>query len=130
MAALLLAATFGGCGGGGATKPSGIVAGEVTFQGTPVTEGTVNFTSPKTGVAATAELDPDGSFTLQEPLEVGSYDIVITPPPIKTAPMPNQPPPAPKDYANIPAKYRAAATSTLKVEVEEGENSFQLEMQQ
>jgi hypothetical protein len=117
-----------GCGGStaGAKKMGGAVSGSVTFQGQPVSEGSVQLYSATSGDAATATLDAAGKFKLTTPIPIGSYKVSIMPPP-EPAPQVGVPY-APKEYKNIPLKYRADATSPLKAEIKAEPNVLTLEM--
>jgi|GEM_PF-620984 len=126
---LVSVALISGCGGDPRGIARGDITGEVTFEGAPVTEGSVNFFSDKTGIAAGAKLDEKGSFTIPDGIEVGSYIISITPP------YEEEEPPGlsteektKKEYPDIPAKYRSGETSGLKAEVKNGENHFEFKM--
>lgn len=115
-----------GCGGSvpkGAAL-SGLLTGQVTFQGNPLKAGTVNLVSKSTGNAASAPLDADGKFVIPE-MKSGSYEVFISPP--EPIPGPNgEPPQAVPDPIDIPKKYRDAATSGLKADVKQGEpNHFE-----
>src|SRR5437868_1262407 len=55
-----------GCGSGDSFPPSARVTGQITFQGQPVTEGVVNFISPKTGTAGSGVLNDDGEYEIAE----------------------------------------------------------------
>ncbi len=125
----LMAVVFlnSGCGSGAPTKKmGGAVSGTVTFSGQPVSEGSVQLYAPKTGDVAVAPLDATGKFSLKEPIPLGAYNVTVLPPP--------EPAPqvgvayAPKDYKNIPKKYRADATSPLKAEIKAEPNVLKLEM--
>jgi len=122
MTALISAATFlTGCGG--ETTPSGKVTGKVTYRGQPITEGEINFYSDKLGVAAKIPLDSAGHFELPVPIEVGEYKVSITPPPLAD-PSVGSPPPAMKEYANIPRKYRTDSLSGLAASIKQGYNEL------
>ncbi|MCA9116767.1 MAG: carboxypeptidase regulatory-like domain-containing protein [Planctomycetaceae bacterium] len=121
LAALSLV-LLAGCGGSSevAKQP---VTGRVTFDGEAVTEGTVNFFSPETGAGASAPLDSTGSFKMEEGIPAGTYKVSIQPPSQEVAagaPEPENP----KEYPNIPEKYRSDTTSGLTANVTDGENSF------
>ncbi len=51
LAFAVLAATLSGCGGG---TPRGAVQGTVSWQGTPIEDGTISFVSVGTGAASAA----------------------------------------------------------------------------
>jgi hypothetical protein len=130
-----MAATFAlGClcsSGCSKSTPTGTVSGTVTFEGQPVDEGVVAFTNLKTGAGANAKLEAGGKFSLEKPLDVGTYRVVITPPTIDDLPGGAGDPskmPKPKTYPNIPRGYRSQESTDLEVTVKEGENNFPLQM--
>ncbi len=91
------------------------VRGAVTFQGQPVTEGTVQFNDDKTGRGDEAELRPDGSY--QAPLPAGEYTVVILPPLLSVESKSGPPDPQFKKVRNIPDRYRSTVTSGLTAAV-------------
>lgn len=109
--------------------PRGEVSGKITFQGEPVTEGTVTFYSDKTGIAAPADLDSNGLFTISNGIEVGSYAVMIAPPIIEDVTGAPPTKKAKKTYDNIPKKYRASETSGLQAEVKKGKNEYVFNME-
>lgn len=127
---LILAFAFLFCGCA-PQVPRGTVAGTVTFQGKPVTHGTILFEDPSAGIAITAELGPDGSYVVETyeaaGLPVGTYQVAVTPhsyavvedfPLAGAAP----PPSSENESVTIPSKFHSTATSGLSVTVKEGEN--------
>lgn len=127
IAALLL---ISGCGSG---EPMGKVSGKVTFQGAPVSEGTVTFVNQEQGGLAAGELKPDGTYTLFSTtggLKPGTYKVAIRPPDVEipgdgsTAPSMR-----PKDVDNIPKKYHNGETSGFEAVVKEGKNEFDFDME-
>lgn len=128
----LTATTFAmaGCGGGGGrqpTGPTGTVSGTVTFQGQPVTEGTVRLYNPSTAEESTGPLDSAGKFQLSQPVPVGTYKVTVLPPkePDPQIGVPYQP----KEHKNIPQKYRSELTSDLTTDVKEGPNTVTVDLQ-
>lgn len=115
-----------GCGGA-AKGPNSRVSGTVTFNGQPVAAGEVVFIVKGTGFAATVPLSA-GKFQMENPIEAGTYAVLVTPLP-PPPPDPVNPPPVPKDPTDIPKKYRSEATSTLTATVKTGHNelTFKLE---
>ncbi|WP_437192716.1 hypothetical protein [Planctomicrobium sp. SH527] len=108
--------------------PKGKIEGTVTYKGTPVSEGRVFLSSPTTGIAIAMNLDESGKFQMSEGLEVGSYEVNITPPLVEEvagAPTTTKP----KDYPNIPKKYRTSSTSGFTAEVVKGNNTFTFAME-
>jgi predicted small lipoprotein YifL len=117
---LLLAAApawTAGCGKSGPVRFP--VTGEVTFEGQPVTEGTVSFVSKETGTASAAALDASGRFEIPDGLPAGRYVVAVAPPPpeeVGGAPAADPP----REYPNIPQKYRSDTTSDLTADVGDG----------
>src|SRR5262245_37091639 len=106
FAAFGIAAVFSaGCPSG---PPTGEVRGKVSFKGQPVTEGLVTFLNPTEGGAAEAQIKPDGTYVVENPVVVGEYLVVITPliQIVDTDPGKSPPAPVEKPAPNIPAKYR------------------------
>lgn len=91
------------------------IRGKVTFQGQPVTEGTVQFNDAKTGHGTEVELGPDGSY--QATVPAGEYTVVILPPLLMVESKSGPPDPQFKKVKNIPEKYRSTATSGLSAPV-------------
>jgi hypothetical protein len=118
-----------GCNRG---EPLGQVSGRVTYQGQPVTEGIVVFANPTLGVHRASKLGADGRyevFTNGRPgLPLGSYQVSVAPPVDELVIGPINTPPKPREYANLPKKYRSPATSGLTLEVKSGENPFDVLM--
>ena len=116
-----------GCSSGPATSP---VKGKVTFQGKPVTEGTVTFLNLTEGGAAEAQINKDGSITFQGGVMPGEYRVVITPLTHIVDTDPGKSPPAPveKPAPDIPPKYRQQGTSKLQASVKPGPNEFTFDM--
>jgi len=127
MAAAFLTAGTVGCSSGPATSP---VKGKVTFQGKPVTEGTVTFLNPTEGGAAEAQINKDGSYTFQGGVMPGEYLVVITPLMHIVDTDPGKSPPAPveKPASDIPQKYRQQGTTKLRASVKPGPNEFPFDM--
>ncbi len=126
---LLLSVSLFGCGAGGEVKETGTVSGTVVLDGKPVTKGLVSFSMAAEGAGALADLDANGGFKFEGPLQVGEYVVTVGPP----RQDPNSGPKTfikidPKDYASIPKKYYSETTSDLKAHVIEGENKIELEL--
>lgn len=133
MISLLVA----GCGP--AAAPTGTVSGVITFQGKPVTAGTVTFRNDDKGLVASMPLGADGRYQLRFAgglqIPVGAYDVTISPP---EPHVPTAGELASGDAAgktsvphaspDIPQKYRSPKTSGLTFEVNAGENTFDLDM--
>src|SRR5581483_4577514 len=108
-AALLGAAVVLAAGCSSAEKPIDI-SGKVTFNGEPVTEGSIQFIDDTTGRGTEVDLGPDGTYMAS--LFKGEYKVVVTPPYLvdMSSGMPN---PYYKKVKNIPKKYHSTATSGL-----------------
>ena len=132
LVAALVLSWFGLAGCGGPSETLGKVAGKVTFQGEPVTEGVVIFSNQEKGVYMTAALGPDGSYTVEmaqgSGLPLGTYRVSIAPPPPNDRVGPVPKPIKPGAHSNIPQKYRKPDTSGLTLTVEQGENTFDVDM--
>ena len=105
-------------------KPTGRIAGAVTYKGQPVGSGTVNLIQRETGSAASAPLDSAGQFVVEAPISTGTYTVSITPPLPKQLP-PGSPPEEVPPFL-IPMEYQDSSQSRLNVEVEKGENDVDI----
>jgi hypothetical protein len=110
----------------------GIVAGKVTLNGTPVSQGRISFNDASQGIFMTADLRPDGSYEIVRAegrgLPPGTYRVAIAPPAIdlpvgSSSAAPPQPPSA------IPAKYQDVATSGLELSVQPEANVYNVDLQ-
>jgi hypothetical protein len=143
----VLAAQLVGCGGDPNKPKLGKVSGTVTYKGQPVTKGMVTFIPSggpgrQTGQSATGEIGPSGSYTLTtfEPGDgavLGEHIVLVQSrqedPSIEGGTMPipdaqgrinNQPP---KDL--VPTKYAAVETSPLRLTVQEGSNTLNINLE-
>jgi hypothetical protein len=117
----------------------GHVSGRVTFQGQPVTAGTVNFSNYESGVFMSARLDDQGDYVVEMAqgygLPVGTYQVTVVPlPPEVVTGIVQAPGSVPvqakiKEYPNIPASYRDAKTSGLSVTVPADGIVFNIDME-
>jgi hypothetical protein len=133
---LLAAAALGALGGigcGGSGPALGKVSGKVSFQGKPLTEGTITFASQEKGPTITAKIGPDGAYRVKtakgEGLPPGRYEAWISPPVVELPVGMVKEMPKPREYPEIPAKYRQARTSGLTLTVEQGDNTLDVDMQ-
>lgn len=114
-----------GCGGG--TKLSN-VTGKVTYDGQPLTTGTVTF-HPKSGEGSVGvgDIDSNGQYTLQTGTDPGvppgEYIVTVVAATIPEVAFgePEAPP-----QSLIPTKYAATETSPLTRTVSEGNNTIDL----
>lgn len=121
-----------GCGGGAPPeRPTGKVSGKVTFNGKPVTEGTVVFENLKESVTRGAKLGAEGKYH-EEKVPALSYSVYIIPKPPENAGGPASSPdgkPVVASAPDIPEKYRLPATSGFTATVKEGattESTFEM----
>ena len=134
--AALLTVTIGvgfvGCGGGDADLPKTVsVSGKVIFKGESLKEGTVMF-HPQggSGHPATGEIGENGIYTLttfdaSDGATVGNHVVTIQLFPKGANPGFEEEAPG---YVKIPQKYTAPKTSDLLVEVKDGANTINLEL--
>ena len=133
----LLTATWLGCGSGASTAP---VSGKITYQGQPVTGGTLSFApiaaagAVNPGKPAAALIQSDGSFVLttytaSDGAVIGKHRVTFSPP-IAQMPAPKElgpgesavPTPTP------PSPYDGLVPKESEVEVKKGPNSLTIEL--
>lgn len=111
--------------------PIGQISGTVTYEGRPVSEGMVCFSSGANGVFINVPLQEDGTYVVirakGQGLPVGNYLVTVIPPPPDGPMVPGK---VPQKYPNIPQKYRNPKTSGLSFAVEEKDNRFDIQMSQ
>ncbi len=123
-----------GCGG---DVNKGIVRGQVTFRGKPVSDGMIRFESSG-GVSENVNLDAEGKYQVQNyegvGLPAGEYKVAVLPRVIVTGDTPPLAGVAPienpsKKFPHIPLKFRDVATSQLSIKIERGTNpSFDFDL--
>lgn len=121
LALALTLTAAAGCGGG---KSAGSVAGTVTYNGGPVTGGSLNLISGS-GAAALARIGDGGAFKVDGELAPGDYKAYVTPPVPEPQP-PGTKAAAPKKF-EVPAKFQDPATSGTTVTVAPGKNDLKVE---
>ncbi|WP_437229631.1 carboxypeptidase-like regulatory domain-containing protein [Planctomicrobium sp. SH661] len=124
---LLLAS---GCGAAASREEKatvGGISGKVTFEGKPVTEGQVVFTNSEINTEVPGNLDAQGNYSVNG-VVVGEALVSVRPLPPPTSMDVNAPKVKPADPADIPKKYRSAKTSGLKLQVEKGAMTFDIDM--
>lgn len=119
---LVLVGILTGCGSSAADAPSGSVSIQITFQGKPVTEGSVQMVASNGGAGAFGDLDSMGKIAFRQ-IAAGSYKVVVLPP-APPDPDPEKPAPPHKAYPNIPQQVRSEQTSPLVAEVKPDDNNF------
>ena len=122
LALVILAAAC--CLGCAKSVPKGTVRGKVTLNDQPYTEAAVAFLDFKTGQAASADIQPGGTFQLKDPLPVGKYTIYLAP---KAAGASADPSPVKIDRS-VPDKYWNEATSPLSADVVAGDNDIPVKL--
>ena len=116
--------TLAGCGS--SVAPTGTVTGQVTLGGNPLTTGVVTLVNRDQGLGASSELDASGKYQI-EAVPTGQYQVVIQGP---EAPSPEEMDEGAKiEASSVPPKYQAAETSGLSVEIAEGKNQADFELQ-
>jgi hypothetical protein len=86
------------------------ISGKVTFNGKPLTEGTITFTPVKKGKAVAAKINADGTYAAAT-IPPGEYQVTVTL---------TKPP--------VPAKYGKAETTPLKYTVAKGKNTADFDL--
>ncbi len=128
---LLIAGSLTGCGPGGPEMAR--VSGTVSYQGEPLSKGSISFVSTEPGRPNASGPIVDGSYTLQtrEPndgAELGEYKIAITdidPDAANTA-LPGEPI---ELVSTLPEKYQNPDQSGLTRTVESGRNTFDFNLE-
>ncbi len=119
----LLSTVIIGCG---TSVSTGTVQGKVTLDGAPYTGASVVFSSLETGQGGAAEIQSDGTFSIETPLPVGSYTVYLEPKAGASEPV--DPSVAGFESAgsevdeSVPSKYWSEAESDIKKDVAEGAN--------
>jgi hypothetical protein len=106
-------------------EPTGSVTGKVTLDDAPVVAGTVLFLSDD-GRAASAELQPDGTYTLE--CRLGQFKVAVAPPVPPGAEAALDAPESDAGGVDIPPQYQDVGSSGLTTEVKEGTNRFDISL--
>jgi hypothetical protein len=125
VAALLPVVAIVSSGCDASKPPAGTVAGTVSYNGSAVIAGTVNFISP-TGSAAQGNIDESGTYKVDSPLQAGEYKVYVSPP-LPTPGPPGKRAAAPPKFV-VPQKYRDPATTPAKAVVKAGTNEIPIEL--
>ena len=111
------------------SRPIGVVGGKVTVGDAPVSQGMIIFDNEAAGIATTAPLGLDGTYTVrtynEAGLPVGHYRVAVSPQHLsdgKVVLVGNEPPARPKLQTAIPEKYRTVRATPLTADVKEGDN--------
>jgi hypothetical protein len=132
LALIALAAAvclLAGCGSG--QLKTAVVRGTVTFNGKAVPNGTISFV-PASGPTATGEIQPDGSYTLTtyhkgDGAVLGQHTVVIVALEDMSKRLPEERNPLPPPI--IPLKYTSLATSDLRADVKDEENTINFSLE-
>ncbi len=117
--ALLVGITLGsfGCGGPAPTgAPTSPVKGRVTFQGKPVTKGTITFEPEGAGKEASGEIQADGTFVLttykkDDGAVLGNHRVSVA-----------------NAGKSVPVKFASFQTSHIEMEVSEGKTEYNIDL--
>ncbi len=135
-----MAVMLWGCGRSGPKYWA--VDGKVTFQGKPVTAGSIRFSNPRMGVDIVTELDAGGNYAIvtgeKMGLPEGTYQVAVVPKvDISNLQITNSglvvpssmPSTQQRHPPNIPIRYHQPATSGLTLTVKPEPNVFDVDMQ-
>lgn len=131
---MALPVLLAGCGGSDGPEMAK-VTGKVTYQGKPLTKGTISFVSTDPSRSnANSVIGPDGSYSLQttnpgDGAVVGDYKIVVSDvdPNSLNTPAPGEP--VKKQERLIPEKYENPDASGLTRKVVSGSNTFDIALE-
>lgn len=113
------AMVFGAIAGCEPAIKTGTVKGTVTFNGKPYDGSAIMLLDMTTGQAAGVDIGPDGQFSIDQPMQLGTYNVYLAPKSVDV----NAEPQAVKVDASVPSKYWSESTTDLTVTVVEGENA-------
>ena len=129
---LLLTVVLGlGLFGCNKNESLGTIHGTVTYEGAPVTEGTISFRGDENGLSVSDELDAEGKFevTAAGGIPPGTYKAFIVPPEVEVSIGPNVAPVLkPKDMPNVPKEFRSIRSTTLTADITTGDNEVNFEL--
>jgi hypothetical protein len=110
----------------------GKVYGQVSFQHEPLDAGIVGFSNETTGIHMTANLDKEGRYRVSMAkgfgLPPGEYQVAVYPF-VADLPIGSTTRPEPREFPNIPPRYRQPTTSGLTLTVHEGDNPYNIDME-
>jgi hypothetical protein len=125
---LLAAVVLAGCANN--DGKTAVVHGKVTYKDRPVPNGTISFI-PAEGRSATGEIQPDGSYTLStfrkgDGAILGQHKVVIVAMEDMSKRLPEARNPMPPSI--VPLKYTSLATSDLRADVKDEENTIDFKL--
>lgn len=111
------------------SQPSGVkIEGTVSYQGKPISEGTIHFSDQSQGTGGSATIGADGHYISNSTLPYGDYDVSIQPPLIEIQ-VPNAAPTEGfKEMPEIPKKFRSAVTSGLTANISATSTIFDFDL--
>lgn len=136
LAIVSFVACVAGCGGG---RDGVRIEGSVTLDGAPLPAAMIVFTNSQ-GESRSAEVKPDGSFSMTE-LLTGDYEVAVKTSQFKPARVARPPVSSPKGgspvgsgsaettYVAIPTKYENPKTSGLKVTVDKPRDDIEIKLE-
>jgi hypothetical protein len=118
-----------GCGSN--QMKTAVVRGTVTYNGKPVPNGTVLFV-PDSGPTATGEIGSDGSYRLTtyrkgDGAVLGKHKVMVVAVEDMTNRLPEQRNPLPPPI--VPMKYTSLATTDLRAEVKDQDNTIDFNLE-
>lgn len=108
-------------------KEDAVIAGKVTYKGTPVTNARISFENPDVGAFGTEF--KDGSYSIPKGSS-GEFTVTVTAviPPMTMTAAPGGKTPKVEKRTDIPKKYTEATKSGLKATFKPGENTYDVEL--
>lgn len=117
----------------GCSQPAGpemiSISGTVSFEGSPVEAGHINFFDQSSGMGGQGQLSPGGKYQAEVP--AGTYDVSVTPNMVMVDSGPNSPPSEEYEKVNnIPVRYHVGASSGLTATVSSDKTTHDFNMTQ
>ncbi|MSR50982.1 MAG: hypothetical protein EXS07_13165 [Gemmataceae bacterium] len=121
---ILVGLALPGC----AYPEEGIIKGNITFKGSPVTNGDVCLQNVSKGIGLMIPITLEGKFQSITAVPIGEYEISVTP---AMGPPPdiNGKAKAPMQKSFLPEKYKSFSTSGLSITVAKGLNEVSLKLE-
>ena len=127
IVSLISVLVVAGCG---PREPNSQLVGHITYQGEPLANGLILLSNADLGVYMTAPI-LDGAYEIRSAnraIPPGSYQIAITPPLEEHPVGPILERPKKANLSSIPRRYQDEATSGCVVQLQQGENVYNLDM--
>ena len=118
--------TCSGCGSGEPPKPVGTVHGTVTLDGQPYTGAQVVFLALQTGQGGTANINPDGTYRILNPMWAGVYQVYLAPA-LPSADVQTEAVPVYMDEA-VDEKFWNETSTDIVCHLKEGDNVFEVKL--